>query len=417
MRRRIGLTNLATVLAALFSAFATLSAGAQLAPENRPVSIPLLPPAQMSAADARIAVQSQEAVARSAQIYGYKLDSSYSYREIACPFAPHDLLLAYESISPNAAISRFSAVVSRNGRSGSADHSPVQIIPLFHFGIIPFVPASSSPHSIELFNQAVTAAPVGRALLSDMQRGQDPLVIRSLCYLAMIGVEPAALRSPSLDAATVHAPVPTLQFAEKGKTRQLISIRNSDTTYQVWTLTFSASGRLTTAAREEHPVEPATPVLLQAATPAFPSAAPVAANTAPAANPTLPQPAVASPPTPPAVPPPTPPTEATAAPPQPAAPPNTPPPAPVSAVPLETALIAATAASPQPAEPSANPTAVTVAATRPAVPPPSTAVVTSLPVLHRNLPEPPHRFIPDPPPPPSRIIPASALQSPPHLTQ
>ena len=192
----------------------------------------------------------------------------------------------------------------------------------------------------------------------------------------MVGAEPAALRSPSFDAATVQAPVPTVQFVEKGRIRQLVSIRNSAATYQVWTLTFSPNGELMSAAREEHPVEPATPVVLQAATPASPTASPSAANVAsavaaPAANPTLPQPAVASQPAP-------------------------------------------AAAPTQPTAPSTLPAEVTATAPQPVAPP--AAVVTSVPIVQRNLPEPPHRFIPNPPPPPSRIIPSSALQSPPHLS-
>jgi len=435
--------------------------------KGQPASVSLLPPAQMPLADASLAAQSQEAVARSAQIYGYTLDPSYSYREIACPFAPRDLLLTYESALPNGAISRFSAVLTRDGTSGNPGHSPVQIIPVLRFGVVPFVPAMSSPHSIEVFNQAVTAAPMGRELLASMQTGQQPLLLRGLCYLALVGAEPAALRTPSLDAATVHAPVPTLQFLEKGRTRQLISIRNSATTYQVWTLTFSPNGKLMTAAREEHPVEPTTPVVLQAATPASPGTSPVAITVGPAvvvppASPTPPQPAAASQPAPPAtpspaVPTPTPPTEATAAPPQPAEPPNTEPPtAPTSNAPSQPAPAEMTpptgvtstptqpaappktapplmapsavppppapteaAAAPQPAS-SAPPTEVTTASPEAATPPTAPAEVmaaASQPVVHRNLPEPPHRFIPNPPAPPSRIVPASALQSPPHLPQ
>src|SRR5271170_6810419 len=167
MRHRIRSTS----LLALCLACATISAvaqsklsQAQLSPANlnghQPASVPLLPPAQMPAADAQLAVLSQDAIARSAEVYGYTLDSSSSYREIACPFAPRDLLLAYESALPNGAISRFSAILSRDGGSGSAGRSPVQIIPILHFGVVPFVPAFSNPHSIEVFNQAVTAAPV-----------------------------------------------------------------------------------------------------------------------------------------------------------------------------------------------------------------------------------------------------------------
>jgi len=462
MRRRRRSSSFHPLAAAMFLAFAVLSAGSQISNSGPPsVSISLLQPPQMSREHASLASAMQEPVARSAAIYGYTLDSSYDYREIVCPFAPRDVLLAYESVSPNGAISRFTAVLSPG--SGSR-RSPVQIIPILHFGVTPFVPAYSNPHSIEIFNQAVDTAPVGSAALAEIQVGRAPIVLRGLCYLAMIGAEPSALRSPSLEAATFLAPVPTLQFLAGGRTRQLISIRNSTTTYQVWTLTFSAVGTLLASSREEHAVDRRALVLRAAAQPAAPSMStpPVTTSSAPATNPApqpaavaasettptemrpappvspvaavaaspLPQPPVASPPVAPApVSAPGPVAASPASQPAPlsqpmAAPSPVSPPAAVAEVPVtEPALAVKDAAAAPPAPPATPPPPAPVAPVAAAMVAPPAPATPALPVansyraMQPSLPEPPRRFIPDPPPPPRRFVPASALQTPPHLPQ
>jgi hypothetical protein len=444
IRRRRRLTAIC-LLATAFVAFGALSAGAQTTPATaQSIAIALLPLQQMSPEHARLAINMQDSVARSAGIYGYTLDSSYDYREIACPFAPHDVLLAYESVSPNGAISRFTAILSPGDSSG---RSPVQIIPILHFGVTPFVPAYSSPHSVETFNQAVDAAPVGSAALAEIKAGRAPIVLRGLCYLAMVGAEPSALRSPSLEAATFQAPVPTLQFLEKGRTRQLISIRSSATTYQVWALAFSSGGRLMAASREERPVD-RTPQLLEAATPASTpslSTPAVAASNPPVPSPPMERPAAAmSPESQPAAPvapaPISAPSAAAASASRESESPATSAPGAVSAVsqpaavaappPVTSSAVIAESPMAQPALPAkeavvAPPVPATplapVAATMVTPPSPSTMpaapAANSLRATQIMIPEPPHRFIPDPPPPPRRFIPGSALQTPPHLSQ
>ena len=86
----------------------------------------------------------------------------------------------------------------------------------------------------------------------------------------MVGEEPAALRSPGLEQATIHAPIPTLVFQGRGKIRQLISVRSAPSSYQVWALTFQAGGKLLSATRAEHPID-RTPLVLNAANTGSPS--------------------------------------------------------------------------------------------------------------------------------------------------
>ncbi len=270
--------------------------------EATQLSVPLLSREQMTADDRAAAEAQQQTIATSAQFYGYTLDSSYSYREIACPVAPDHLLLAYEATSPNGSVSRFTAVVRHGAEEETVGrHSFALIIPILHFGVVPFVPAIANPHSIEVFNAAISTTPTAIEVLSDTQAGKQPLLVRSLCYLAMVGEEPAALRSPGLEQATIHAPIPTLVFQDRGKIRQSISIRSSPNSYQVWALTFQSAGKLLSATREQHPID-RTPIVLNAANngspaePTTPPTTPTTANRAPSQ--VSAQPAISTPVTP-----------------------------------------------------------------------------------------------------------------------
>src|SRR5271165_6859867 len=328
-----GQISIRLALAATFFALMILTmtqvAGAQAgsAPygiDASQLSISLISPENMTKDDRTAAQSWQPAVAESAQFYGYTLDSSFTYREIACPVAPHHLLLAYESTAPNGSISRFTAVVGRGAQEEIAGRqAPAEIIPILHFGIVPFVPAIANPHSIDVFNSGVSPAPVATEVLSANQAGNQPLLVRALCYLAMVGEEPAALGSPSLDQATIHAPVPTIFFQNRGRIRQQISIRSRPNSYQVWALTFQAGGKLLSATREEHPID-RTPLVLNAANSGSPAqstgatsitagaghvssqpvaqvpAAPPPATTTAAAAPAAPAEPIASPAAPPA---------------------------------------------------------------------------------------------------------------------
>lgn len=337
---------LALAGAVLLSAL-PIPANAQTAPPagSGVVSIPLIPRAQMPPDDLRLVADNEAAIARSAEIYGYELDSTYDYQEIACPLAPDHLLLAYESAQPNGAASRFSAVVPR----GSAGTGPIPIISISHFGDIPFLPAGSNPHTIEVFNRAVSVAPVAEAVADNP--GSNPLLFNSLCYLAMIGEPPAALTAPSLTPATIHAPVPTMKFGEKGSVTQIVSVRNSSETYQVWSFAFGRDGRLLSADKVDHPID-ATPPIGNAAA-ALSVGSPVAPAEAEASAPmTASQPAAAAP-------------------------------------------------------------AAIAVISRPTANPPAVADATKTPPPAKVVPVPTERLIANPPAPPSRFTPDSSLPYPP----
>ncbi len=258
-------TLLAFGIAAMVHLANAQTSSASFGQKDSQLSVPLISSQQMAPEDRAAAQSWQPAIAQSAQFFGYTLDSSYTYREIACPAAPRHLLLAYEAASANGSISRFTAIVGRGAEEETAGSHPVaQIIPILHFGIVPFIPAIANPHSIEVFNAAISPAPSATEVLSADQAGNQPLLLRSLCYLAMVGEEPASLGPSSADLATIHAPVPTLVFENKGKILQQVSIRSSQNSYQVWALTFQSGGKLLTATRQEHPID-RTPLVLNAA--------------------------------------------------------------------------------------------------------------------------------------------------------
>jgi hypothetical protein len=461
--------------------FAGAQTGSRAYPqESSQMSVPRVSPQEMTPDDRASAQSWQPAIASSAQFFGYTVDPSYSYREIACPVAPHHLLLAYEATSPNGSASRFTAVVRRGAEEETSGGHPVaQIIPILHFGLVPFIPAIANPLSIEVFNAAISPAPSATEVLSANQAGNQPLLVRALCYLAMVGEEPAALSSPPSSQATIHAPIPTLVFQNKGRIRQQISIRSSQSSYQVWALTFQSGGNLLTATRQEHPID-RTPLVLNAANSGSPAVStgmtasgahlspqppiPVAAAPVAPAEPTAPR---VEPPTSPApgtaeaaaVPtPPTPPanlpaarvstltaTPANAAKVEPAPPslpaeteaPITQPvttrvftPAASTVEPVAPAAMAtpppshASVSAPTPPEPVAGSTPqppMTPAAPAPvaisAPPAPSAVFVATPPVVKPSPPLPVGRFIQNLPQPPSRFIPNSALKTPPHLSQ
>ena len=467
--------HVAVILAlAATPAFLSAQNKSPVAPSSEQFAVPLLSPSQMTAADRAVAEAWQETIAASAQFFGYAVDSSYSYREIACPVAPNHLILAYEATAPNDSISRFTAVVRRGAEEEIAGkHASAEIIPILHAGVVPFVRAIANPHSIEIFNAAILPAPSATEVLAAAQKGNQPLLVRSLCYLAMVGEEPSALRSPPInqvtdrvaDQATIHAPIPTVAFARRGQVRQMVSIRSSANDYQVWALNFVSGGRLISATRAEHPID-RTPLVLNAkaaAPQSLPAAAPMSAAPesavlAPAAAPVATAEPVVSVPAPapaasaastvplPAPTRPVPPTPANATvefPQPPAASALTPTPSPASVSvtagassvtrPVTTPVTAPAATTtqliaPQPpvlistAVPSANATSSPVPqpptrATIPVAPAPAAAALDAPPAVRPPLPPPRARFYTNLPPPPSKFIPDSALKAPPHLAQ
>src|SRR5271170_4892367 len=165
-----GAALLALALLATSEVAGAQSGPAKPQPSAAEFSIPLLSPEQMTADDQAAAQRQQQTIAQSAQFYGYTLDSSYAYREIACPVAPNHLLLAYEATSPNGSVSRFTAVVLRGAQEETAARHPAaQIIPILHFGVVPFGAAIANPHSIEVFNSGVANAPSATEVLAATQ--------------------------------------------------------------------------------------------------------------------------------------------------------------------------------------------------------------------------------------------------------
>jgi hypothetical protein len=397
-------------------------------------AISLLTPEQMKASDRAIVEQQQSAIAASAQFYGYTINTAYAYRQIDCPVAAAALVLAYESTAANGAISRFTAVIPR-----AVGDTHAQIIPILRFGIVPFVPAIANPHSIEVFNAAVEAGPNAVGVLSAAETGHQPLMVRSLCYLAMVGEEPAAIRSPGKNPATILAPVPTVIFLDHEKVRQQISIRSTAETYQVWGLTFDSAGKLLTTTRVAHPVDrtpvtetanaghvpaPAQAITSQQAidssvsppaaavnraTPSVSGSEPSSVDVAPADHAAVAVPAPAA----------NQPAKTSQASSEPVTLPVTSSEATVpvqpSGVVTASGATNAPAVSSTPIKTSPNVPSTPVAVSAPVVEPYTAQTSPSTPPAKPPLPMPPEQFITNLPKPPGRFIPDSALKTPPHL--
>ena len=322
------------------AAMGLISASLARAASEPPLAVSLvrLTPAEMSVSDVAIVAARADDIARSAQIYGYALDRTFSYSQAVCPAATGSILLMYESSSSGGGISRFSAVVPRV-KSGRG----IEIVPVRIMGAAPFEPAWRNPHSYAVFNQMISPDWRGEG------RG-DRFLELGLCYMAVVGEPPSALRTPSLMLATIHAPEPTLRVLSDEGLEEVFSVRVDETQYDVWTLAFSRSGALIRADREVHRTDtaPAAQMLIgRTEVPAITPGERVLATNAPAVNT-----AIAS--------------------------------APNSSVPGQTVAL------------PANETASLASG--------STGTHATVPAQAAPR-EPPHRFVPDPSPPPGRFVP------------
>ena len=234
-------------------------------------SISLLPPEQMTADDQAVAQRQQPAIAESAQFYGFTLDSSYTYRQMACPVAPNHLLLAYEATSPNGSISRFTAVVRRGSQSEVTGRQ---------------IPRSDHPHS-PFRSSALHPRHRQPALDRGLQLERLPSAQRNRGLVGNPDGKPAASSARTLLSRhgrrrAGRAPFSIIGSGDHPRAHPNACLQKSreDTpahlhpqragAYQVWALTFQAGGKLLTATRAEHPID-RTPLVLNAANSGSPS--------------------------------------------------------------------------------------------------------------------------------------------------
>lgn len=193
---------------------------------QNPVRLEQRSPAEMSAADRAMVATRTGSISRAASLYGYRLDSTFSYRQTICTGAPDAIVLNYRAGAPGHE-SVFTAAINREKNP----EEPVLILPVLISGVVPFLPPAQNPGSIEMLNRIFLQARSGNWMS------------RALCFVALVGEAPAALQQPAVDRATMQAPEPTLT-QERDRIVQTLALRGSTGGYQVWTFTFAQSGKL-----------------------------------------------------------------------------------------------------------------------------------------------------------------------------
>lgn len=218
-------------------------ATAQESPSSQSLNKPLFleldrrTPAQMSQADTETLRKRHRQVVAEAAFFGYNFNlAGWNYDQTICPPLPAWIILHYHRVSPDGAVSEFTALVPRtSGR--------VFVIPVLYRNATPFHPAPGSTRSIDVFNQVVPAASAAAAF-----RAEGQWLLLAACYADMTGAEVNVLERTGDSIALARAPQPTLHLSGITTSRWvLFTNRSAPGHYTVWQLTFNGAGRLTTA--------------------------------------------------------------------------------------------------------------------------------------------------------------------------
>ena len=214
-----------------------------------------LTPDQIDSADRELLRSRQQELRSEAQFYGYDVTTSdWSYDQTVCPALPATLLLHYIEKFPDGSESLFTALIPRGkGR--------VRIVPVLYRNVSTYIPAVKNPRNFELFNSLVPQ--------EIAKRDSDPegqWLSFGVCYAEVVGARPNVPDQPSLDIATIKAPLATYRFDSTTKQRQIqFSDRGAARVYTIWTISLSDNGRVTGAVNEDyatyvaHIVQPSPP--------------------------------------------------------------------------------------------------------------------------------------------------------------
>jgi len=239
---------------------------------------------EMNSADRELLRARRKELIEEAQFYAYDISAgNWTYDQTICPALPDTLLLHYLEKFPDGSESLFTALIPR--REGR-----VRIVPVLYRNSSPYIPAVKNTRSFELFNSLVPAA-----IAKKDSNPEGQWLSLGVCYAEVVGGRPNVPDQPSLDAATIKAPVSTYRFDAATRQRQIqFSDRGAAKVYTIWTISLNESGRVIGAVNEDyatyvaHIVQP--PVPAGTITPAPPPAA---------VTPPAPQPPVRVTPTPP----------------------------------------------------------------------------------------------------------------------
>ena len=233
------------LMAGIFCGLATLLvSGKPAIAQQSLVKMQHLDLQQMSGADRRALQANRSAIMESAEIYGYDLvTGNWTVRQTLCPPLPNTILLHYRQRFPDGTESLFTALVPRGKGS-------VRIVPVLHRNATPYVPAPRNPRNYALFNSLVPLSIAQQALASSHN-----WIELSACYAEMTGASIDIPEGGSVDAGVAGAPTATIQLDARHKTSLVtIADRESREAFRVWSISFNHRGRVTAAGTQDYPV-------------------------------------------------------------------------------------------------------------------------------------------------------------------
>lgn len=212
-------------------------------------------PDAMDNADRDLLRARRKELTSEAEFYGYDITSgNWIYDQAICPQLPNTLLVHYLNKFPDGSESLFTALIPRSaGR--------VRIVPVLYRNAAPFIPAVKNPRNFAIFNSLV---PVDIAKKDAGPEGK--WLSLGVCYAEVVGVRPNVPDEPSLDTATIKAPVSIYRFDTVTKQRQVqFSDRDAARVFKIWTISLNEDGHVTGAMNEDyatyvaHIVQPPAP--------------------------------------------------------------------------------------------------------------------------------------------------------------
>lgn len=211
-------------------------------------------PDAMDSADRELLRARRKELTGEAEFYGYDITAgNWIYDQAICPQLPNTLLLHYLNKFPDGSESLFTALIPRtSGR--------VRIVPVLYRNAAPYVPAVKNPRNFAIFNALVPVA------IAKQDAGPEGRWLTlGVCYAEVVGGRPNVPDEPSLDTATIKAPVSTYRFDTVTRQRQVqFSDRDAAKVFKIWTISLNEDGHVTGAMNEDYAtyvahIVPATP--------------------------------------------------------------------------------------------------------------------------------------------------------------
>ncbi len=211
-------------------------------PQIKYFSLEHRPADAMDSADRNLLHARQKELISEAQFYGYDITTgSWIYDQAVCPQLPDTVMLHYLNKFPDGSESLFTALVPRNaGR--------IRIVPVLYRNTSPFSPAVKNPRNFAIFNALVPAE------IAKQDSGLDGRWLSlGVCYAEVVGGRPNVPNEPSLDVATIKAPLATFRIDATTNQRQVqFSDRDAAKVYTIWTISLNQNGRVTAADNEDY---------------------------------------------------------------------------------------------------------------------------------------------------------------------